>query len=144
MTTLSSSIIIKMLGTDYNRINTKLVNDSEGKPSYANIIIDYKNAIGLIEIGNTISLTNSLVIVGTKGTITVADDWWDTGYFELKMDGDKRIKKYSFNFEGSGFRYIMQELLIMMRDNRSECTRIFPYESLGIIRILEDTGIEYI
>ena len=42
-----------------------------------------------------------------------------------------------FNFEGNGFRYLLQELMIMIRDKRIECTRLFYDESVKIIEILE-------
>ena len=56
----------------------------------------------------------------------------------LKPIFQERIsERYSFNFEGNGFRYLLQELMIMIRDKRTECTRLFYDESVRIIEILE-------
>lgn len=138
MLTLSSAMIMKILGVNYKEFEQKLMLNDKGKVNYSFITFKYDNSIGTIEIGNEIELDNSLVIIGDKGTITVKDNWWNTGYFELKSEGEKHVKKYSFNFEGNGFRYILQELLIMLRDKRSECTRLFPEESVGIISVVEN------
>ena len=42
-----------------------------------------------------------------------------------------------FNFEGNGLRYLLQELLIMISDERTECTRLFNEESETLADILE-------
>lgn len=137
MLTLSSAMIMKILGVNYKSFDQNLIKNENGDINYSFLTFKYDNAIGTIEIGNEIELDNHMVIIGDKGTITVKDNWWNTGYFELKTEGEKHVKKYSFNFEGSGFRYILQELLIMLRDKRNECTRLFPEESLGIIGVVE-------
>lgn len=134
---LSSCMILKILGTNYEKMESKFIKNDDGKISYGMLNFIYDNSIGFIEIGNNLELDNSLIITGDQATISVKDDWWNTGYFELKRQDAKHIKRYSFNFEGNGFRYLLQELLIMIRDNRYECTRLFPIESLGIIDILE-------
>ena len=55
--------------------------------------------------------------------------------FRTILCGDNQ--PISFNFEGNGFRYLLQELMIMIRDKRTECTRLFYDESVKIIEILE-------
>ena len=74
---------------------------------------------------------------GSNGRVTIPNDWWNTGYFEANISGKEFLKRYSFNFEGNGFRYLLQELMIMIRDKRTECTRLFYDESVRIIEILE-------
>ena len=77
------------------------------------------------------------VIIGTRGRITVPNDWWNTGYFEAKVEGQEFLKRYSFNFEGNGLRYLLQELMIMIRDRRTECTRFFYEESETLAELLK-------
>jgi len=137
LVSLSSCMIMKILGADYKKFEHNFVRNEAGEINYGTINFSYEDAVGFIEIGNGIELENRLVITGDQATITVKDDWWNTGYFELKRQDAKHVKRYSFNFEGNGFRYLLQELLIMIRDNRYECTRLFPSESLGIIDVLE-------
>ena len=47
------------------------------------------------------------------------------------------MKRYSFNFEGNGLRYLLQELVIMIRDRRTECTRFFYEESETLAELLK-------
>ncbi|MEG0830404.1 MAG: adenylyltransferase/cytidyltransferase family protein [Anaerovoracaceae bacterium] len=142
MLTLSTAMIMKILGTNYKKFDYTMIDNEKGRLNYGVLNFKYDNAVGIVEIGNEVELDNHLVVIGDAATITVKDDWWDTGYFELMAKDAKHPKKYSFNFEGSGFRYILQELLIMMRDNRSECTRLFTEESLGIVKVLEKLDLE--
>ena len=101
------------------------------------ITMKYANALATIEIGTTVDIENELVIIGSNGRVTIPNDWWNTGYFEAKIDDSKGLKRYCFNFEGNGLRYLLQELLIMISDERTECTRLFNEESETLADILE-------
>lgn len=139
MENLGVVMMVKLLGFKFNDIIKKVIKDDQGNVKYANIFFtNDESSVGNIEIGSDIDLRDEMVIVGENATITVKDDWWNTGYFELKAYNEKFVKKYSYNFEGNGFRYILQELLIMLRDKRSECTRLFTEESLAIVDIINE------
>ena len=112
--------------------------DEQGKFVYDMITMKYKNALATIEIGTTVDVEDELVIIGSNGRVTIPNDWWNTGYFEANISGKEFLKRYSFNFEGNGFRYLLQELMIMIRDKRTECTRMFYEESVRLLEILED------
>ena len=129
--------VLKLLGRKCRDINTNAVRDQEGKFVYDMITMKYANALATIEIGTTVDIENELVIIGSNGRVAIPNDWWNTGYFEANISGKEFLKRYSFNFEGNGFRYLLQELMIMIRDKRTECTRLFYDESLKIIEILE-------
>lgn len=128
---------VKILGKDYQEINTNGVRDSSGRLIYDMITIKYPRALATIEIGTTVDVEDAFAIIGTRGRITIPGDWWNTGYFEAKIEGNEFLKRYSFNFEGNGFRYLLQELLIMMNDKRTECTRLFYGESECLMEILK-------
>ncbi len=136
METLGVTMMVKLLGTKFDNIIKRVAKNEDGEIKYANIFFTSGNSVGNIEIGVDIELEDEMVIVGDNSTIVVKDDWWNTGYFELKDYNEKFVKKYSYNFEGTGFRYILQELLIMLRDKRSECTRLFTDESLAIVDVI--------
>lgn len=132
-------MIIKLLGQDSECVHvTHYQNDAH----YLHVLFKNQDSIGTIEITNNIELKNELVIVGEKGTIVVEDDWWNTGYFEFKKISKKFDKRYSYNFDGNGFRYVLQELLIMLSDNRIESTRFFKDESEILIQLLEKMNIK--
>lgn len=126
-------MMIKLLGSNYDDLQVMHYKNSV---HYLHVLFKNSSSIGSIEITNKIEIKNELVIVGEKGTIVVEDDWWNTGYFEFKQVNEKFDKKYSYNFEGNGFRYVLQELLIMLSDNRIESTRFFKNESETLVRIL--------
>ena len=129
--------VIKILGKDYLEVNTNAVKDREGNCIYNMITMKYPDALATIEIGTSVDVEDEFVVIGTKGRVTIPNDWWNTGYFEAKVDDSKGLKRYCFNFEGNGLRYLLQELLIMISDKRTECTRLFNEESETLADILE-------
>lgn len=129
--------IIKILGKNYLEVKSNVVKDKAGKCIYDMITMRYPDALATIEIGTTVDVEDEFVVIGTKGRVTIPNDWWNTGYFEAKIDDSKGLKRYCFNFEGNGLRYLLQELLIMISDERTECTRLFNEESETLADILE-------
>ncbi|MGN0374895.1 MAG: adenylyltransferase/cytidyltransferase family protein [Butyrivibrio sp.] len=128
--------IIKLLGKDYKNISCSVVRNQEGEALYHMINVNYDNAIAVIEVGNKVDVDDNMEIIGDKGKISIPDDWWNTGYFETKLTDSSTPKRYSFNFDGNGFRYLLQELMIMKKDRRYESTRIFNEESLKIVEMI--------
>lgn len=129
--------IMKLLGKDCAQVTSNAVKDENGNFIYDMITMKYPGALATIEIGSTVDIENELVIIGSKGRVTIPNDWWNTGYFEAKVEGNEFLKRYSFNFEGNGFRYLLQELMIMISDQRTECTRLFYEESEVLAEILK-------
>lgn len=129
-------MVLRLLGRNYQNIHCSTTEDGEGNRSYDVILMKYADALATIEVGSGVDVEDKCVIIGTKGHIIVPNDWWNTGYFEAKVDDADFLKRFSFNFEGSGFRYLLQELLIMINDKRTECTRLFYEESEALVNIL--------
>lgn len=83
---------------------------------YNNVLLQYSNMFVNIEMG--MAIESGLTIRGEKAAIHIPDDWWNTGYFE-QIDNETGVKKrYCYNYEGSGMRYILRELLIMLREGQ--------------------------
>ena len=129
--------IIKILGMNYQEVRSNVVKDRDGNCIYDMIAIKYQDSLATVEIGTTVDVEDEFVVIGTKGRVTIPGDWWNTGYFEAKIDDSKGLKRFCFNFEGNGLRYLLQELLIMISDKRTECTRLFNEESEVLADILE-------
>lgn len=129
--------VIKLLGSGCKEVTSNAVSDRNGNYVYDVITMKYPHALATIEIGSSVNVENELVILGTKGRVNVPNDWWNTGYFEAKIKGNSFLKRFSFNFEGNGFRYLLQELVIMIGDERTECTRLFYKESEALAEILQ-------
>lgn len=128
--------IIKLLGKNYRDITCSVVRNADGEAMYHMISVNYDNAIATIEVGDKVDVDDNMEIIGDKGKISIPDDWWNTGYFETKLTDNNTPKRYSFNFDGNGFRYLLQELMIMKKDHRYESTRIFNEESLKIVEMI--------
>ena len=91
--------IIKILGRNYQEVNSNVVKDRSGNCIYDMITMKYQDALATIEIGTTVDVEDEFVVIGTKGRVTIPGDWWNTGYFEAKIDDSKGLKRYCFNFE---------------------------------------------
>ena len=128
--------IIKILGNNYIGFDSKLIKDNNGNISYGMMEIKYENSVAAIEMSEKLDVDAGMKIIGTTGTIFVPEDWWRIGYFKLKQNDEKEYKRYSSNFEGNGFRYLIQALLAMIRSNGSLVQRITLEEAKSIITLL--------
>ncbi len=132
-------VIVKLLGTEFHSVTSDIVRNEDGSPAYGLIKFLYNNCIATAEISMDISINGGMEIVGRNGSIYVPDDWWQIGYFRLKKLNEPRSKRYSFNFEGNGFRYLLQALLAMIRDEGDIVTkRITAEESASIQGIFRE------
>ncbi len=71
----------------------------------------YPNATASIRVGKGMKVEGELVITGTKGYLYVPAPWWLTEYFEIRSEDLRQVKKYYFNYEGDGFRYMIYNFL---------------------------------
>ena len=132
-------IITKMLGMQ-QKINSKIVEDEDNKNLYTSLTnygVDDSTAFAL-DVGMDINVDTNMVIIGTEGKIEVPGDWWKTGYFKMKSTNEDGFKRYSSNFEGNGFRYIIQSLLSMINNERILSARLLPDEQIKVTSILEE------
>lgn len=130
--------IVKVMGTDYQRINAKIVRGEQNNASYGMLTFYYDNSVANAEISMDMDTECGMRIIGTRGEMFVPDDWWRVGYFMLKNKKDERPKRYSSNFEGNGFRYLVQAMLNDIRTGNSEFTLITPKEYKAITSILDE------
>ena len=85
--------IIKILGRNYQEVNSNVVKDRSGNCIYDMITMKYQDALATIEIGTTVDVEDEFVVIGTKGRVTIPGDWWNTGYFEAKIDDSKGLTR---------------------------------------------------
>ncbi len=131
-------MITKLLEEEYNRCNYKAIKSDEGNLIYCKFDIEYKDTVAFIEIGSDIPIDEGIVVIGTEGSILVPDQWWNLGYFKLKRRGESKFKRYSYNFDGNGFRYIIQSLLHILKNNSKRSQRITWAEQKSILSILKE------
>ena len=129
--------VIKLLGSGWSDIQTSTVEDRGEDCAYKLITIRYPQALASIEIGSGLDMENEFVVLGSNGRITIPNDWWNTGYFEARVLGADPLKRFCFNFEGNGLRYLLQEMMIMMSDRRTSNARLFSQESIALTKMLQ-------
>ena len=139
---LNFCMAVKLMGSDIKIKNKTAIKNAAGDIEYFSVIFSKGNTTGIIEIFTEGEPDNNLKIIGENAYITVENDWWNAGYFEVKKHQEQYPQKYSYNFEGNGFRYIAQEVLIMIQDGRYESTRLFREESEAIVRLLNEIQYE--
>lgn len=130
-------MIIKLLGDQYRVCDCKNIKDEDDNIIYDILSLDYENAIGLIEIGMNLSVEDGILITGTEGIVFVPDDWWNLGYFKVRRKNEAKFKRYSYNFDGNGFRYMIQFLLQMIKNETVSAPGITSQESTAILSVLE-------
>lgn len=134
----------------------KLIGYNLDVNSYANIVNDSglrymvltgqeKNASSsfFVEIGLDMNLDSSMLILGTKGKISIPGDWWTTGYFKMDIEGEEREKRFSSNFGGNGVRYLLQSLLGRIELEKVQTVRILPKEIVSTASIIEKLNKKY-
>lgn len=133
-------IFIKMLGTNYEKFSYKIINDNEGNPAYGMLILSYEKSIatGEISFSKDIDVDETMKIIGTDGIIEVPYEWWKVGYFKVKRNEDKDFKRYSFNFEGNGFRYLIQDMIALIRNGRVHSQRVQDDEMIKMTQLLKE------
>ncbi len=128
--------VLKLLGTEWKEIRQFTALNQEGEEQLADIHIRYDSVLAHVEASGGLDMPNGLVIIGSEGRITVPDDWWNTGYFEARIHGTTPLKRFCFNFEGNGLRYLLQEMMIMISDQRTDNARLFCGESFALAQML--------
>lgn len=125
-------MIFKLMGYDYLSIKEELSHgENTGNTSYEYITVKYPQALADIEIYNHSKLEEKMEIIGSSGCVVIPDDWWNTRFYKhITNEGD--LNRSSFNFEGNGLRYILQEMSITIRNGLYDNPRLSVEESLAI------------
>jgi len=120
-------------------------NDCGEDKHYIGLLAKCEKGTAFLELGNHIPLDCGLTVYGEHGKIVVSDDWWNTGYFEVYYFETQNKKRFCYNYEGNGMRYILRELLIMLRENSKEPLRFTYDETITLYssynKIMEENPI---
>lgn len=74
-------------------------------------LFQYGNSTASIKVGKGMKVEGELIITGTKGYLYVPAPWWRTEYFEIRYEDLRNVKKYFYNYEGEGLRYMIYAFL---------------------------------
>ncbi len=133
------SAVVKILGCDFESSDCKLIRNENGEIVFGEYYIKYPNAVATAEVSMSLEMENGMEIIGTHGNIEVPDDWWRVGYFRAKMDNKPNPTRYTSNFDGNGFRYLVRAMQRSLKQeaNTGDLTQGITFEESGAIhRIL--------
>ena len=133
--------IFKIMGTNYKECTCKYIRN-KNNIVYMILSIVFENSIALVELGENVNITEGITITGTMGKIYILDKWWNLSYFKMKRQGEEDFRRFSFHFEGNGFRYILQFILQNLRNSTIPSSRISEDEMLTMINICKKIKME--
>ena len=93
-------------------LDTRLIDFRKGEFSYfTRGLFQFPNATASVKVGKGMKVEGELMITGTKGYLYVPAPWWRTEYFEIRYEDLRDVKKYFYNYEGEGLRYMIYAFL---------------------------------
>ena len=125
-----------ILVTQDEKLIDEISDWKENDVVYGKFEFEYSESVGYGELFNGIKGDSYLEIIGTKGRIIVPDEWWKASYIEVSLYQEKHIRRYCTNFEGNGFRYLIQVMLQMIDENQFESQRLSVSDSIHITQII--------
>ena len=81
--------------------------------------IIYEKAIGIANVGIGVKKEGDCVISGTDGYIYIPAPWWKTDYFEVRYENQTDNRKYFYQLDGEGIRYMLVAFCKSIRSGRS-------------------------
>ena len=131
--------IFQILGVDYNNktINSLMLDDNSNFDLFTKIDLQYDNAVASIKVANSVKSEGELVISGSKGYAYVPAPWWKTDYFELRYENLEDTKKYFYQLDGEGIRYMLVAFVKSIELGKNNAYINFDV-SKAICKVMED------
>ena len=139
--------VFQILGTDYKnkKVITKFLDKDKQYDAFTKIDFLYKNAMASIKVAKGAKSEGNLIITGTKGYIYVPAPWWKTDYYEVRYENTDNNKKYFYQLDGEGIRYVLVAFARAIASN-NKSFYIDEKTSVAIAKVMEDfdKGIEIV
>ncbi len=134
--------ILKLLGTDYERISFDSINGENGLDLFTRVTLKYRTRLATATCGLGVKSEGRLLISGTTGYIVVEAPWWKTSYFEVHYEDPGKVDKYSEVFLGEGLRYEIGDFLFRINHDEKNDFKLTRGESVALAEIMEQFLIE--
>lgn len=110
--------VFSVLGTDYRSklIQSRLGGD--GRDIYTKVDFVFGRSVASAKVGIGVKSEGELIISGTKGYIFVPAPWWKTDYFEVRYENPQENKRYFYQLEGEGIRFMLVSFLRAVTKNK--------------------------
>ena len=130
--------IFQILGNKYCglQITSHFVDEAREYDAFTQIVFNYPSAIASIKVGNGVKSEGELIVSGTKGYVYVPAPWWKTDYFEIRYENPNENKKYFYQLDGEGLRYMIADFAKSVERGR-ESLYIDRQTSLAIAAVME-------
>ncbi len=131
--------IFQLLGTDYTdkQVVTRFFDESRRYDAFTRISFVYPRAVASLVVGQGVKSEGELVVSGTKGYIYVPAPWWKTEYFEVRYENPQNNKRYFYQLEGEGLRYMLLSFLKAIRTGK-DFSYVSPDISKSVTGIIQD------
>ena len=131
--------IFQLLGTAFTskQIATHFLDENQKYDAFTKISFVYPHAVASLKVGQGVKSEGSLVISGTKGYIYVPAPWWKTDYFEVRYENPQNNKRYFYQLDGEGLRYMLLSFLKAIRTGK-DFSYVSGDISRAIIQIISD------
>lgn len=128
--------IFQLLGTEYvsKQITSHLI--SEDFDTFTKISFVFPHAVASLKVGKGVKSEGELIISGTKGYVYVPAPWWKTDYFEIRYENPADNRRYFYQLDGEGIRYMVVNFLKSIEKSR-DYTLIEPNVSRELVNIVE-------
>ena len=131
--------IFQLLGTEYSskQIATHFLDETKRYDAFTKISFLYHHAVASLKVGQGVKSEGELIISGTKGYIYVPAPWWKTDYFEVRYENPQNNKRYFYQLDGEGLRYMLLSFLKAIRTGK-DFSYVSDDTSEEIVRTIAD------
>ncbi|MDE6655743.1 MAG: Gfo/Idh/MocA family oxidoreductase [Anaeroplasmataceae bacterium] len=131
--------IFQILGTNYisSQIVSKFMDKDHKIDLMTKVAFVYPNAVASIKVGKGVKSEGELIITGNKGCIYVPAPWWKTDYFEIHYENLEDNKKYFYQLDGEGIRYVLIAFVQAIRTGKGDFF-IETETSKSIVSVMDD------
>ena len=129
--------IFQLLGTEYisKQITSHLI--AKYFDTFTKIAFVYPQAVASLKVGKGVKSEGELIISGTNGYIYVPAPWWKTDYFEVRYENPADNKRYFYQLDGEGIRYMLVQFVRSIENCRPGYY-IRNETSKAIVRTMEE------
>lgn len=101
--------IFQILGTSYKKkqITSILLESNPQFDLFTKIDFIFEQAVASVKVGQGVKSEGELIISGTDGYIYVPAPWWKTDYFEVRFENPEKNRRYFYQLDGEGIRYLL-------------------------------------
>ena len=105
--------VFDILGTQYKQANIAsfYLDQARCFDGFTKIDFLFDDAVASIKVGRLGKSEGELVISGTKGYAYVPAPWWKTDYFEIRYEDPTDNRRYFYQLDGEGIRYMLVAFL---------------------------------